>query len=49
VFNGEFERPIYLGATILLQNDIEAETQYAYDAFTLPGSSGRSLTRRAVK
>jgi hypothetical protein len=40
VFKGEHGRPVYLGATILLQNDTASNRQYAYDAFTLPGSHG---------
>jgi len=47
VFNGEFERPIYLGATVLLQTDDKNRTQYAYDAFTLPGASGSPVVDAA--
>jgi hypothetical protein len=48
VFNNEFERPVYLGGTILLQNETEKEIQYAYDAFTLPGAGGSPVLDAAT-
>jgi hypothetical protein len=39
-FNNEFERPVYLGATILLEKENVAGMQYAYDAFTRGGAGG---------